>query len=981
MKKNLLVLFLSIMFLNVSHLVSQNLPLLGSDKIVRDELPAPISDRAGSWISWSHIASNYTMQGFDGAIQLFALQRFATTDLLNYHGMTLTKIQFLPTDATDLGGTATTASYTVVVYTGGSAAGGIYSAGTLVSSQAVSSVTYNEWNSVTLNTPVTINANQEMWFGIFVNITDGYPISYDDGTVVAGKGNIIGFEGDWAPAEDWGVEDVSNWNIKGFVDDGDPTNGVIDLGLQFLDDGVNQNAITSMNVPVGSDFETVFAVYNFQYGAASDDFINDTLHIDAYMDGTLIGTFSTGNQTIASGDGIWFDITAMTALDIHDRNYSGTHSFCYEVNASPAWTENDPVDNIGCIDVTFEPYSQYALTSSQTGNGTISPGSFSPVDWFSTSTFTITPDPCYHIGDVTVDGVSVLGQLNNSSYTFTQITANHNLHVTFVANTFTVAANVGAGGTISALPSTVNCGDNLTFQVVPDPCYAISSVVANGTILTGSNGQYTIPNINANVNIQVVFIASDYTVTSSLNNMMGGIVSAPSTIGCNETLNFTVVNNDCYSLDSVLVNGEIISSTGGVYSVPNVTSNISIQAFFSPISYTLNVSAGANGTISPNGTLTVACGVQQTFTITPNTNYHVHAIYLNGDSVASSTIYNIIPDADYTIYVDFALNNDNEYYITVNSNTGGTVTPTSTSAYLGENIEFIITPQPCYTFTATLDYVDITSQLVDNGNNTYSYFLNNIADHHVFTVTFTSNTFTIIATTDGNGTALPGNMTVDCGDNAFISFTPNTNFVVGTVTDNGNDVTHLVVNNNYTLTNITANHNIYVTFRDNSQIYYTITVINSDNTISPAGNVSVLAGASQPFVITAPTGLRIAQILVDNNDDMANATFDNPSLATYTFNNVVANHTLEAIYANSISDFETGNTICIFPNPATHTLTITHETAIDRITVYDVTGKMVLDKEPSDSKIDLDVTNLYSGIYIIKITIGDKIFNNKFIKQ
>lgn len=981
MKKKVFLLLVCALFVQIWMVNGQNLPRLQSENqncTAEGLFASP--DRAGTWISWSHVSSSYTRLGL-GAIQYFALQRFATADLSNYNGMTLTKIQFLPSDASVAGYEATIADYTVVVYTGGSVSGGIYSAGTLVSSQAVSSITYNQWNSVTLNTPVTINANQELWFGIYINATAGYPMSYDDSPLVTGKGNIIGYNNTWGAAEDYDLSDITNWNIKGFVDDGIPTNGVIDLGLQFLDNGVDQNEITSMTVPAGSNFETVFAVNNFNYGGASDNFVNDTLHIDAYLDGTRIGMFSAGYQTINSGNGIWFDIIAMTPQDIHDRNYDGTYSFCYEVSASPAWTENDPSDNINCIDVTFEGYDQFALTSSQTGNGTISPASFSPVDWFSTSTFTITPAACYHIADVTVDGVSVLAQVINGTYTFSQITANHNLHVTFAPDTYTVTANVGAGGSISTLPATVNCGDNLVFNVVPNNCYAVANVIANGNILTGNNGQYTVSNVTANQNIQVTFVAADYTVSSTSNNPMGGIISAPSTISCNETLNFTVVSNNCYALDSVIVNGEVAHTTGGVYSIPNVNSNININAYFSPISYTLNVSAGPNGTITPTGTLTVACGVQQTFTITPNANYHVHAIYLNGDSVASSTIYNIIPDDNYTIYVDFAENNANVYYITVNANTGGTVTPSSTTVSLNDNIEFIITPDSCYTFTATLDNMDVTSQLVDNHNNTYSYFLNNIATHHVFTVTFSATTYTVNATTDGNGTILPANMTVNCGANAFLSITPNANFAIATVTDNGNDVTHLVVNNNYTLNNITENHDVYVTFRDNSGIYYTITVINIDNTVSPAGNVSVLAGNSQSFVITAPTGMHISQVLVDNADDMSHAIFDNPSLATYTFTNVTANHTIEAIYANRISDFETETSLRLFPNPATHLLTVTNDMVIDRITMYDVTGKVVWDKELSDTTTDIDVTNLYSGIYIIRIATGDKIYNKKFIKQ
>ncbi|MDD4395564.1 MAG: T9SS type A sorting domain-containing protein, partial [Bacteroidales bacterium] len=160
-----------------------------------------------------------------------------------------------------------------------------------------------------------------------------------------------------------------------------------------------------------------------------------------------------------------------------------------------------------------------------------------------------------------------------------------------------------------------------------------------------------------------------------------------------------------------------------------------------------------------------------------------------------------------------------------------------------------------------------------------------------------------------------------------------------------------------------------------------ISVINTDNTVSPAGNVSVLEGTSQSFTITAPTGLQIAQVLVDNVNDAAHANFDNPSLATYTFNNVIANHTIEAIYADAIADYTSNCTIDIFPNPVRQTLTITNDKTMDEVVVYDVTGKAVYRNHFCNNRIELDLSNLYSGIYILKITSDNKIYTKKFIKQ
>ena len=61
-------------------------------------------------------------------------------------------------------------------------------------------------------------------------------------------------------------------------------------------------------------------------------------------------------------------------------------------------------------------------------------------------TFTITPDTNYHVADVLVDGASV-GAV--TSYTFTNVTANHTIAASFAIDTHTITATAGANGTIS----------------------------------------------------------------------------------------------------------------------------------------------------------------------------------------------------------------------------------------------------------------------------------------------------------------------------------------------------------------------------------------------------------------------------------------------------------------------------------------------------------------------------------------------------
>ena len=67
-------------------------------------------------------------------------------------------------------------------------------------------------------------------------------------------------------------------------------------------------------------------------------------------------------------------------------------------------------------------------------------------------TFTITADAHYHVADVTVDGVSI-GAV--TSYTFTNVTADHTIDATFAIDTFTLTATAGVHGAIDPAGATV----------------------------------------------------------------------------------------------------------------------------------------------------------------------------------------------------------------------------------------------------------------------------------------------------------------------------------------------------------------------------------------------------------------------------------------------------------------------------------------------------------------------------------------------
>jgi hypothetical protein len=69
--------------------------------------------------------------------------------------------------------------------------------------------------------------------------------------------------------------------------------------------------------------------------------------------------------------------------------------------------------------------------------------------------------------------------------------------------------------------------------------------------------------------------------------------------------------------------------------------------------------------------------------------------------------------------------------------------------------------------------------------------------------------------------------------------------------------------------------------------------------------------------------------------------------------------------------------ISLYPNPATHTLTITTEYKIQEISIYNLTGQCVLQQRPSSNVID--VSELKDGLYVIECLVENKMYRQKLI--
>jgi len=149
----------------------------------------------------------------------------------------------------------------------------------------------------------------------------------------------------------------------------------------------------------------------------------------------------------------------------------------------------------------------------------------------------------------------------------------------------------------------------------------------------------------------------------------GTVTSSPAGIECGSTCSGTYDAGTSISLSALpSANSTFAGWSGGCSGTGTCTVTMNsartVTATFILKTYAITASAGAGGNISPYGSVPVNYGASKTFTITPNTGYHVTNVVVDGSSaeaVQSYTFYNVT--SNHTIGATFAADNNSQEMI------------------------------------------------------------------------------------------------------------------------------------------------------------------------------------------------------------------------------------------------------------------------------------------------------------------------------
>jgi hypothetical protein len=220
----------------------------------------------------------------------------------------------------------------------------------------------------------------------------------------------------------------------------------------------------------------------------------------------------------------------------------------------------------------------YTITASAGIGGTVTPSGGTLVNYGASQTYTIAANTGYTLSGVAVDGVSI-GTV--TSYTFSNVTANHGIAATFTPVTSSYILTVSTSGTGTGTVTTSPTGTSFAAGTV-----VTLTVAANASsTFTGWSGacsgtattcQVT---MNANKSVGAAFALKSYTITASAGT--GGSISPTGNVnvisGSSKT--FTIAPKSGYRVRYVLIDG---SNYGALtsYTFTNVKVKHTIKAYF-----------------------------------------------------------------------------------------------------------------------------------------------------------------------------------------------------------------------------------------------------------------------------------------------------------------------------------------------------------------------------------------------------------------
>jgi uncharacterized repeat protein (TIGR02543 family) len=330
----------------------------------------------------------------------------------------------------------------------------------------------------------------------------------------------------------------------------------------------------------------------------------------------------------------------------------------------------------------------------------------------------------------------------------------------------------------------------------------------------------------------------------------------------------------------------------------------------------------------------------------------------NGNQVSTNASYTFTVTGNRTLVAQFQ---QQSFTITATANpsNGGTVIGGGSYTY-GQNCTLTATPNQGY------DFVKWTKNGVQVSTNpTYTF---TVTESATYVAHFNIQTYTIsLAANPANAGTVSGAGDYDYGASCTVIARPNQRYEFINWTENGVEVS---TEQSYTFT-VTANRSLVANFG--------MPMVEIRATVDPEEAASITGTGTYAYGETVTLSL-------DRNEDWAflNWTKDGEVVSeemTYTF---VATESCDLVahfeYTEGIGE-QSANSLVIYPNPVSDKLTVEAQEAIGTVEIYNLMGAVVYSQKNCGNKVEINTSDLQSGIYFIRL-MNDKVSETRrFVKE
>lgn len=563
--------------------------------------------------------------------------------------------------------------------------------------------------------------------------------------------------------------------------------------------------------------------------------------------------------------------------------------------------------------------NNYTVTTNAYGQGTVTDGiSFTydpanPVNY----QFVAAADPCHHISAIFINGESVeLSRVANPVIYLNDRLLNINNFDNFEMLTF---------------------GPR---DIPEEVILTATNPLVNQTNVNLDTVRINFLNVAKNMVIDAHFEMNTYTMTSEIT--LGGMITPGASTGeslgasefqgngtiapegtqvvnCGSNMSYNIAANEGSYISAITVDTTTTTYTQDdnltqtVVDFTDITADHYVGAVFTVKTFNLTASVeGGHGTIDGVSAYesVVAYGVNEILHFIPELNYEVSDVVVDGQSVGAVTSYEFVNiTADHNVVVTFA---PIQLTLTATSNIEAcTITPATTTVQAGSNVDYTLTVATGY----HLLNVIANGEEVNVVNNAFT--ITNVMEDYVIFANFAPNYVTVTVEQPEHATITPGTQTVAYGATPSYVIVPEVGYNVTNVYAD-NQIVAVAYNNgigSFTLNPVTADITLTATTAIKT---FTITATQSAHgTISPAPVQTVNYGGNVTYTITPDEYYEIVDVLVDGTSRGA--------LSTYTFNNVTANHTIEAVFAAAC--YTPSNLLVVSVDTTSATLTWTGDAA------------------------------------------------------